>query len=109
GLKYLAKASSKELSAAATRDLAGPKTAKDRTAVADAWYKLAREYKGAEHRRLIDRAWEWYSAALAVATGDDDLKPGERVKEIEKRYPELFDQTLTGHTGAAAGVVVTPD
>src|SRR5262249_13583070 len=46
---------------------------------------------------------------LAVATGDDDLKPGERVKEIEKDHPELFDQTLEGHTGAVAGVAVAPD
>ena len=109
GLKHLAKSSNKELAAAATKDLANPKTAKDRTAVADVWYKLAREYRGAEHRRLIERAWEWYSAALAVATGDDDLKPSQRIKEIEKGHPELFDQTLDGHTGAVACVAVTPD
>ncbi len=109
GLKYLAKSASKDLANAATRDLAAPKTAKECTAVADLWYKLATDYKGAEHRRLIDRAWEWYAAALAVAVGDEDLKPGERVKEIEKAYPDLFDLNFSGHTGAAAGVVLTPN
>ncbi|MBN9121062.1 MAG: WD40 repeat domain-containing protein, partial [Planctomycetes bacterium] len=109
GLKHLTRGASKELAAAATKDLANPKTAKDRTVVADAWYKLARDYTDAERRRLIERAWEWYSAALAVATGDDDLKPDERVREIERDHPELFDRTLEGHTGAAAGVAVTPN
>ncbi|MCI0705684.1 MAG: WD40 repeat domain-containing protein [Planctomycetia bacterium] len=109
GLKYLAKGSNKELAAAATKDLANPKTAKDRTAVADMWYKLAKDFRGAEHKRLIERSWEWYSAALTVAQGDEGLKSEERIKQIEKSYPELFDQTLTGHTGAAAGVIVTPD
>jgi|GEM_PF-4008310 len=109
GLKYLAKGLNKDLADAAKKDLANPKTGKERTSVADAWYKLAKDYKGAEHRRLIDRAWQWYSAALAVAVGDEDLKPSERIKDIEKRYPELFDQKLEGHTGAAAGVIVTPD
>jgi WD40 repeat protein len=109
GLKYLAKGSNKELADIAKKDLANPKTAKERTAVADAWYKLAKDFKGVEHKRLIDRAWEWYSAALVVATGDEDLKPGERVKEIEKRYPELFDQKIDGHSNAVASVVVTPD
>ena len=109
GLKYLARGSHKELVAAAKQDLAGPKTAPERTRVADAWYKLAKDYKGAEQRRLIDRAWDWYSAALAVAVGDEDLKPGERIKEIEKSYPELFGQEYRGHTGAVAGVIVTPD
>ena len=109
GLKYLAKGTNKDLAAAAAKDVANPKTAKDRTAVADAWYKLAKDYKGAEHRRMIDRAWNWYSAAIAVATGDEDLKPTERIKEIKKNYPELFDQMLSGHTGAAANVIVTPD
>jgi hypothetical protein len=109
GLKHLAKGANQELAAAAAKDLANPKTAKDRTAVADAWYRLARTHKDLEHRRLIERAWEWYRSALAVATGDDDLKPGERIKEIEKDHPELFDQTLEGHTGAVAGVAVTPD
>jgi hypothetical protein len=109
GLKYLAKGTNKDLAAAAAKDVANPRTAKERTATADAWYKLAKDYKGTEHRRMIDRAWNWYSAALSVAGGDEDLKPTERIKEIEKNYPELFDQTLTGHTGAVANVAVTPD
>ena len=108
-MKYLAKGTDKDLAAVAAKDVANPKTAKERTAVADAWYKLAKDYKGAEHRRMIDRAWNWYSTALAVATGDEDLKPTERIKEIETKYPELFDQTFAGHTGAAANVAVTPD
>jgi DNA-binding beta-propeller fold protein YncE len=109
GLKYLARGSNQELAAAAKKDLANPKTAKERTAVGDAWYKLAREHKGTEHRQLVDRAWEWFTSALAVATDDEDLKPGERVKEIEKDHPELFNQKIEGHTGAVAGIVLTPD
>ena len=109
GLKYLAKGSNKELAAAAGLDVDQPKTAKGRTAVADAWYKLAEDYKGNEKQQIVGRAWEWYSGALAVANGDEDLKPTVRIKEIEKKYPDLFDQTLEGHTGAAAGVMVTPD
>jgi WD40 repeat protein len=106
GLKYLAKGSNKELAAAATKDLADPKTAKDRTAVADAWYKLARNTKGADQRRLIGRAWEWYIAALAVG---DDATLADRIKEIEKDYPDLSTQVLEGHTGAVAAVALTPD
>jgi streptogramin lyase len=109
GLKYLAKGTNKELAEAAAKDVANPKTAKERTAVADAWYKLAKNAKGTEQRSMIDRAWHWYSAAIAVAAGDEDFKPSERIKEIEKKYPELFDQTLTGHTGAVANVAVSPD
>jgi len=109
GLKYLARGANAPLAAAAVKDAADPRTAKERTAVADAWFKLAKDYRGAEHRLLVDRAWEWYSAALAVAADDEDLKPGERIKEIQGTYPELFDQTLEGHTGAVAAVAVTPD
>ncbi|QJW92750.1 WD40 repeat domain-containing protein [Frigoriglobus tundricola] len=109
GVKYLARGTNVLLAAAAVKDAAEPKTAKERTAAADAWFKLAKDYRGAEHRVLIDRAWEWYSAALAVAAGDEDLKPAERIKEIQETYPELFDQTLEGHTGAVAAVAVTPD
>lgn len=109
GLKYLAKSPNKELAAAAALDLANPKTAKDRTAVAEAWHKLAKALTGAEQRRAIDRAAEWYTAALAVAVGDEDLKPGERLKEIERAYPDLFNLTLPGHTGAVAALVLTPD
>ncbi|MBP3957321.1 WD40 repeat domain-containing protein [Gemmata sp. G18] len=109
GLKYLEKAANKDLAAAAAKDLANPKTSKERAAVADAWYKLARDYRGAEHRRVIDRAWEWYSAALVIAAGDEELKVGERVKEIEKNYPELFNVTFAGHTGATAAIAVTPN
>lgn len=109
GLKHLAKGGNKDLAKAAAADLAGPKTAKDRTAVGESWYKLAPGFTGDERRRLLDRACEWYAAALAVATGDEDLKPSERLKEIEMRYPELFEVTLTGHAGAVAAVAVTPD
>ena len=109
GLKYLVRGANVPLAAAAVKDADEPKTAKERTAVADAWFKLAKDYRGAEHRVLVDRAWEWYSAALVVATGDEDLKPGERIKEIQETYPELFDQTLQGHTGAVAAVAVTSD
>lgn len=109
GLKYLAKSSNKELAAAAALDLANPKGAKDRTAVGEAWHKLAKGFTGAEQRRAIDRAAEWYTAALTVATGDEDLKPGERLKEIERAHPDLFNLTLQGHTGAVAAVVLTPD
>src|SRR5436190_3338415 len=46
GLKYLAKGSDKVLAEAAAKELAQPKTAKERTALADLWYKLAKESSG---------------------------------------------------------------
>ncbi|HEV3435961.1 MAG TPA: WD40 repeat domain-containing protein, partial [Gemmata sp.] len=109
GLKYLAKGSDKTLAEAATMDLAIPKTANERTALADLWYKLYRDAKGDRKIMFVERAWEWYSAAIAVATGDDDLKPTERAKEIEKAFPNLFDQVFNGHTEAVAGIAITPD
>jgi WD domain, G-beta repeat len=109
GLKYLAKGSDKSLAEAAAKELAQPKSAKDRTAAADLWYKLSKEASGDRKRQFAERAWEWYSAAVAVAQGDDDFKPVERAKEIEKAYPGLFDTTLEGHTAAAAVLAVTRD
>ncbi len=108
-LKYLAKGSDKILAEAANKDLTKPKTAKERTGLADNWYKLAREGQADRKSMFVERAWEWYSAAIVVAEGDDDLKAIERVREIEKTYPNLFDQVFTGHTGAVAGVAITPD
>jgi hypothetical protein len=109
GLQYLSKSSDKALAEAARRDLAKPTTAKDRTAVADLWYKLAADAPDNRKRLFVERAWEWYSAALAVATGDDDLKPGERLKAIEAAHPNLFHRTFDGHTAAVAAVAVTHD
>lgn len=109
GLKYLAKGSDKTLAEAAAMDLAMPKTAKERTTLADLWYKLHRDAPADRKLLLIERAWEWYSAAITVAAGDDDLKPTERAKEIEKSFPALFDQVFTGHTEAVAGITITPD
>jgi hypothetical protein len=109
GLKYLAKGPSGDLVTAAKKDIANPRTAKERTAVADLWYNLAMKHKGAEQKRLIDRAWDWYTAARAVALGDENEKPAERIKEIEKSYPELFDRLFEGHGSAVASVAVTPD
>jgi WD40 repeat protein len=109
GLKYLARGAVKDLADAAGKDLAKPKTAKERTALADLWYKLARDAVAERKALFVERAWEWYSAAIVVAEGDEDLKPTERAREIEKAYPNLFDQVFSGHTGAVAGVAITPD
>ena len=109
GLKYLAKGSDKALADVAARDIGSPKTAKERTALGDAWLKLSKTVEGDRQRLLAERAWEWYSAAVAVATGDDDLKPTERAREIEQAYPALFNRVLEGHTAAVAAVAVTPD
>jgi WD40 repeat protein len=109
GLKYLAAGAVKNLAEAARKDLAKPKTAKERTSLADLWYKLAGDAVAERKTLFIERAWEWYSAAIVVAEGDDDLKPTERAREIEKTYPNLFNQVYNGHTGAVAGVAITPD
>ena len=109
GLKYLAKGSDKVLAEAASLDLASPQTARERTALADLWYKLARDAQTERKLQFVERAWDWYSASLFVATGDDDLKPMERAREIEKAYPALFNLVMTGHTGAVAGIAITPD
>jgi len=110
GLKHLATGSDKVLAEIAIRDLALPKTAKERTALGEAWQKLAVNATDMERKRhLIGRAWEWYAAAVAVATGDDDLKPSERAKEIEAEYPALFNAVLEGHTSAVAALAITPD
>lgn len=109
GLKFFSRGSDKNLAEAAARDLALPKTARERTELADQWYKLAKGATAERQLLFAERAWEWYSAAIVVAAGDDDLKPTERVREIEKTYPKLFDQVFTGHTAAAAGVAITPD
>jgi WD40 repeat protein len=109
GMRYLAKGSDQSLAEAAKLELGAPKTARERTLLADLWYKLHKETQTERKLLFVERAWEWYSAALAVATGDDDLKPSERVKEIEKTYPSLFDQSFIGHTEAVAAVAITPD
>jgi WD40 repeat protein len=109
GLKHLTKCSDKALASAASMDLSAPKTAKERTALADVWYKLSRTFQGERKQLLAQRAWEWYTDAVAVATGDDDLKPSERVKELEKEFPTLFATQFEGHTLAVAGLVATPD
>lgn len=106
GLKHLAKSPNKELAGAAGDDLRGPATAAGCAAVADAWYKLAKEHTGAERLRLAERAWEWYSAALALAPKEE---VAERVKEIEKTYPDLATLKFDGHTDGAAAVALTPD
>lgn len=108
GLKHLAKAPNKELAAAAAGDLGSPGTAAECAALADAWYKLAKAHTGTEQRRLVERAWDWYSAAQALAP-----TPGgptaDRLKEIEKAHPDLAGQTFDGHTDGVAGVALTPD
>ena len=109
GLKYLVKGSDQALAEAAAKDLAKPKTAKERTTVADLWHKLAKDAPAERKRLLVERAWEWYTSAVTVATGDDDLKPSVRAKEIETAHPDLFNRTLDGHTAAVAAVVVTQD
>jgi WD40 repeat protein len=105
GLKHLVKSSNKELATVAKDDLRNPLAGAGRTAIADAWYKLAKSHTGAEHRGLIDRAWLWYAAA--ASTGDGEA--AKRAAEIEKKYPDLFSQTFRGHTEGAAGIAVTPN
>jgi WD40 repeat protein len=109
GLKHLTRGWDKALAAAASMDLGAPKTAKERTALGDVWHKLSRNVQGDRKRLLAQRAWEWYSDAIAVATGDEDLKPLERAREIEKEYPALFATQFEGHTLAVASLVATPD
>jgi WD40 repeat protein len=109
GLKYLARGADKALADVARVDLAVPKTAKDRTNLADLWYGFARGAMSDRKQLFLLRAWDWYSNALIVATGDEGLKAMERAKEIEKTDPSLFVQVLTGHTAAVAAVAVTPD
>jgi WD40 repeat protein len=108
GLKHLAKSSNKELAGAAASDLRNPNSVQGCTAVADAWYKLAKEHTGVEHARLIERAWEWYSAAGSMAAPGESAAV-ERLKEIEKAHPALFTQKSEGHTEGVAGVAGTPD
>jgi hypothetical protein len=109
GLKYLARGTDKLLAEVATKDLGMPKTTQERTALADLWYKLSEETLSERKPFFVERAWEWYSLASAVATGDDDLKPAERMKEIEKAYPNLFNQILTGHTAGVAAIAMMLD
>lgn len=109
GVKFLARGSDKPLAEAATKDLAKPTTAKERTALADLLYKLAKDAPADRKAMLLERAWEWYSGAVVVANGDDDLKPSVRAREIETSFPELFNKVFAGHTEAAAAVAVTPD
>jgi WD40 repeat protein len=109
GLKHLAKGSDKALASAATKDLGAPKSAKERTALGDAWFKLSQTGEGDRKQLLAQRAWEWYTAAVMVAMGDDDLKPSERAKEIERLFPDLFNAKFEGHTLPVAGIVATPD
>jgi tetratricopeptide (TPR) repeat protein len=107
GLKYLAKSPNKDLATTAANDLKNPTSAAGCTAVANAWYRLARDHSGLEHRRLIERAWEWYSAAVLL--GAKDPAPGERLAEIERTHPDLFMLKFEGHTEGVAGVAVSPD
>jgi WD40 repeat protein len=107
GLKHLAKSPNKELAAAAAADLRKPTSASGCAAVADAWYKLARAAPGGEQRRLFERTWEWYSAAVAL--GAKDPTPAARLAEIEKAHPDAFVQKFEGHTSGVAAVAVTPD
>lgn len=109
GIKYLARGSDKALAAAATEDQANPKAAKERTSLADRWYKLAQAADGNRKRLFAERAWVWYTAAVAVATGDYDLKPSERARQIEKDFPALFNSVFEGHTSAVAAIAITPD
>ncbi len=108
-LKYLVKGSDPALIQAATQDLLRPRMAKERTAVGELWHKLAKATTGERKRLYLERAWEWYAAAVTVAKDDDDLKPSERALEIERANPDLFERILHGHTAAVAAITVSRD
>lgn len=110
GLKYLANGSDDPLAEVAKLDVANPATATGRTTLGEKWHALATKATDAKRKRAFaERAWTWYTAAVAVATGDEDLKPAERAKRIESEFPDLFNAVFEGHASAVAALAVTPD
>ncbi|MCH2182406.1 MAG: J domain-containing protein [Mariniblastus sp.] len=89
GLPYLATGSDPKISAAAQLDLAGAQTREQRRAIADAWYELAQDLKGADEQGTGQRAVTLYRDLLLEETG---LK----LKETETRIERLMEKGISG-------------
>lgn len=82
GLPLLAKGSDAKLKAAATADLANPKSASDRAAVGELWFQLAAEDESSRSAAR-KRALFWYQSATGL-TGFAQAKAEKRLEELKK-------------------------
>lgn len=84
GLANLAKGSDAVVKAAAEKEIRGGRSPADLLALADQWYLAAQRSKLPDKLLYMERAWEWYLEAWAVAPPEEDRRLQIRLAEIER-------------------------
>lgn len=120
-LPLLAKGGDETLRQLARRDLAGPKDAHDRLALADAWWERAAAEQDPAKLALQARAATWYDRALGQVAGLNRTKALKRFERVNERLRGLAAPSslaagpvgeikkFEGHTDEIKGVAFSPD
>jgi len=82
GLPKLAVSADPLLKPLAEKDLAAPKPAADRLALADAWWEVAEKQDPEAQQRVRRHAAAWYEPILADLTGDEKTRAQQRLAEV---------------------------
>ena len=93
GVSMLALGSDAQLKAIATKDVAEPADAKNRTALADQWYDAAESQDAHSQTAIRQRAAYWYKLALPGLTGLTKDRVEKRIEAItgtESTEPEWY-------------------
>jgi hypothetical protein len=79
GLALLAKSGDAKIKDTAAKDLASPKTAPERMALANAWWEIAQKQTAIGKTKLEARARHWYRQALSDAGGLERVQAERRI------------------------------
>ncbi len=101
GLPMLALSGDAPLAELAARDLKGAATWQDQSALADAWWDVGEESRGADRDAFRARGGYWYSRALASGvTGLNRIRVEKRYEEVAKLVEAMSE---AGSRPAAGG------
>jgi hypothetical protein len=82
-LPFLAKSGDALVQAAAEKEMAPPKSADERLAVAEAWYEAAQNMPESDKSAFLLRAHHWYTLIAANLVGLAKTKAEKRIEDIQ--------------------------
>jgi hypothetical protein len=93
GLPHLARGADPKLKALAGKELAGPQSADDQIALADAWWAVSESAAGSTRAVIGLHAAEWYRKGLAASSGLTRTRVEKRLAEA-MQFAGLEDELL---------------
>jgi hypothetical protein len=107
GLVFLMKGSDAALASVSGKELLRPSDGARQMEVADAWWDLGEKEKiEARKHRMVQRAAQWYLAALPSASGLVKAKALARLESVQKRAAMRGLEVLLGSKPEPSGIVL---